>query len=83
MSKFNFIFIAVDFEVQPWSEGWLYVMTWDGVMTKCHRKYVSELSIFPNVEACIQSRVLQRTVESVSFDARRDILEEGDGRGLS
>ncbi|KAI4291886.1 hypothetical protein PAPHI01_1160, partial [Pancytospora philotis] len=34
-----------------------YVMTWDGVVTKCHRKYVSELGIPPNVEAYIQSRV--------------------------
>ena len=56
-----------------------YVMTWGGVVTKCHRKYASELGIPPNVEAYIQSRVLRRTLESVSFEARRGILEEGDG----
>ena len=56
-----------------------YVMTWDGVVTKCHKKYISELDVPPNVEAYIQSRVLRRTLESVSFEARRGILPEGDG----
>ena len=56
-----------------------YVMTWDGVVTKCHKKYISELDVPRNVEAYIQSRVLRRTLESVSFEARRGLLEEGDG----
>ncbi|KAI4293537.1 hypothetical protein PAPHI01_2811, partial [Pancytospora philotis] len=38
------------------------------------------LDVPTNVEAYIQSRVLRRTLESVSFEARRGILEEGDGR---
>ena len=56
-----------------------YVMTWDGVVTKCHKKYISELDVPPNVEAYIQTRVLRRTLESVSFEARRGILGEGYG----
>ena len=56
-----------------------YVMTWDGVVTKCHKKYIAELGIPPNVEAYIQSRVLRRTLETVRFEARRGILENGDG----
>ena len=56
-----------------------YVMTWDGVVTKCHKKYVRELELPSNVEAYIQSRVLRRTLEAVSFEARRGLLEEGDG----
>ena len=56
-----------------------YVMIWDEMVTKCHKKYISELDVPPNVEAYIQTRVLRRTLESVSFEARRGILGEGDG----
>lgn len=54
-------------------------MTWDGVVTRCHRKYASVLDVPTNVEAYIQTRVLRRTLEAVSFEARRGILDEGDG----
>ena len=56
-----------------------HVMAWDGVVTKCHKKYMNKLEIPVSVEAYIQSRVLRRTLETVSFEARRGILEEGDG----
>ena len=52
-------------------------------MTKCHKKYISELDVPPNVEAYIQTRVLRRTLESVSFEARRGILGEGDGEQIN
>mgnify|MGYP001611896985 CR=1 FL=1 len=48
-----------------------YVMSWDGVVTRYHKKYVKELGIEPNVEAYIQQRVLKKTLEAVSFEARR------------
>ena len=52
-----------------------YVLTWDGVVTIFHKSYMSELGITPNVEAYIQSRVLKKTLESVSFDRRRNMIE--------
>ncbi|EQB61244.1 hypothetical protein NAPIS_ORF01225 [Vairimorpha apis BRL 01] len=33
-----------------------YVITWDGVVTKYHKKYLLQLQISPNIEAYIQSR---------------------------
>ena len=47
-----------------------YVMTWDGIVTKCHRSYVRQLGLPTNVEAYIQTRVLKRTLE-----ARRSVLD--------
>ena len=35
-----------------------YVMTWDGVVTKYHKKYIRKLKIKPFLEAYIQSIVL-------------------------
>ena len=58
-----------------------YVMTWDGIVTKYHKKYVHKLGIQPNVEAYMQSRVIKRTLESVSFEARRGILDGPEGNG--
>ena len=48
-----------------------YVMTWDGVVTTYHKKYIRDLEIQPNVEAYIQSLVLKKTLESISLDYRR------------
>ncbi|MGL4850268.1 MAG: hypothetical protein ACRC28_15365, partial [Clostridium sp.] len=48
-----------------------YVMTWDGVVTKYHRRYIKDLGIQPALEAYIQSVVLKKTLESISLDHRR------------
>ena len=53
-------------------------MTWDGCVTKFHTKYRSGIGIQPKTEAYIQSVVLKKTLESISFDRRRG-LEEDDG----
>ena len=55
-----------------------YVMTWDWCVTKFHTNYRSESGIQPKTEAYIQSVVLKKTLESISFDRRRG-LEEDDG----
>ena len=55
-----------------------YVMTWEGLVTKYHKKYRSEIGIQPKTEAYIQSLVLKKTLESISFERRRG-LEEEDG----
>ena len=51
-------------------------MTWEGLVTKYHRKHRSELEIPFNIEAYIQSLILKKTFESFSFDRRRGIEEE-------
>ena len=48
-----------------------YVMTWDGVVTTYHKKYMKELGVSEMIEAYVQSRVLKKTLESLSFDQRR------------
>ncbi|TBU11607.1 hypothetical protein CWI38_1119p0010, partial [Hamiltosporidium tvaerminnensis] len=53
-----------------------YVMTWDGIVTKYHKSHIKRLEIPMNVEAYIQSIVLKKTVETISFDRRRG-LESG------
>ena len=53
-----------------------YVMTWDGLVTKYHKKHRSEIGIQLKTEAYIQSLVLKKTFESISFDRRRGIEEE-------
>ena len=55
-----------------------YVMTWEGLVTKYHKKHRNEIGISTKTEAYIQSLVLKKTLESISFDRRRGI-EEDDG----
>ena len=55
-----------------------YVMTWVGLVTKYHKKYRNEIGISTKTEAYIQSLVLKKTLESISFTRRRGI-EEDDG----
>ena len=48
------------------------VMTWDGIVTIYHKKYLKQLGIKPNIKAYMQFI----THESVNFDFRRQGLEE-------
>ena len=50
-----------------------YVMTWEGLVTKYHKKHRNEIGISLKTEAYIQSLVLKKTFESISFDRRRGI----------
>ena len=52
-----------------------YVLTWDGVVTTYHEKYRKELKVTNHIEAYIQSKVLHKTLESVSLDFRRSSEE--------
>ena len=52
-----------------------FVLTWDGVVTIHHKRYMKELGATLNIEAYIQSRVLKKTLESISFDRRRNLVE--------
>ncbi|MCB1712868.1 MAG: hypothetical protein KDH96_10425 [Candidatus Riesia sp.] len=53
-----------------------YVMTWEGLVTKYHKKYSNEIGLQPKVEAYIQTLVLKKTLESISFERRRGVEEE-------
>ena len=55
-----------------------YVMTWEGLVTKYHKKHRDEIGLSAKTEAYIQLLVLKKTFESISFDRRRGI-EEDDG----
>ena len=50
------------------------------MVSNYHRKHTKELGIEPNVEAYIQSRVLQTTLEAISFEYRRDAPVKNDGK---
>ncbi|KAM0677568.1 hypothetical protein BDAP_001895 [Binucleata daphniae] len=45
-----------------------YVMTWDGITTKCHKSYRKRLGIDKHVEAYIQSLTIRKTLESITLD---------------
>ena len=53
-------------------------MTWDGIVTKYHNRYAKMLGITPNIHAYIQSQILQKTLECVSFDRRRGEEDAGE-----
>ena len=55
-----------------------YVLTWEGLVTRFHKKHRKEIGIESKTEAYIQSLVLKKTLESISFNRRRG-LEEEDG----
>ena len=46
-------------------------MTWDGIVTKFHSKYSKEIGLSDKIEAYIQYIVLKKTLESISFEYRR------------
>ena len=48
-----------------------YVLTWDGLTTRCHGSYKKMLGIEDRTEAYIQSLILKKTFESISIDFRR------------
>ena len=52
-------------------------MTWDGLVIKYHSKYRRELDIDNRIEAYIQSRVVKRTLESISLEYRQGLGEGG------
>ena len=55
-----------------------YVISWDGLVTSFHNRYVSMLGLSKSVEAYIQSVVLKKTLGSISLEYRR-----GHGENIS
>ena len=52
------------------------VITWDGLVTRYFKKYMSKLGVEKRLQAHIQTIVLKRTCESVLIDFRRGRLED-------
>ena len=52
-------------------------MTWDGIVTTYHRRHSRELEVDDHIQAYIQSRVLKMTLESMTFDRRRELPQDG------
>ncbi|KAI5172708.1 hypothetical protein PAEPH01_1798 [Pancytospora epiphaga] len=46
----------------------LYVMTWDSVVTNYHKQYSKEIGLTDSAKAYIQTIVLKKTLESISFE---------------
>ena len=57
-------------------------MTWGGVATIHHRRYVTEIVMPINVKTYAQSLVLKKTLESISLDRRRDNAEDEAAAGV-
>ena len=51
-------------------------MAWDGIAI--HKQYAAEIGLTGRIEAYIQSRALNKTLESISFDYRQGIDEQND-----
>ena len=49
-----------------------YVLTWDGIVTKFHKSYTKELGLTVKIQSYIQFIVLKKTLESISYEYRRD-----------
>ena len=54
-----------------------YVMTWVGIVSAYHKKYTEIIGIPYTTEAYIKTRVLKKTLESVSFERRRSSEANG------
>ena len=53
-----------------------YVMTWDGVVSKYHKGCSRDIGITESVEVYIQTVVLKKTLESISFERRHGTCQE-------
>ena len=49
----------------------MLLLTWDGIVTKLHKKYAQDIGISESVEAYIRAIVLRKTLESISYESRR------------
>ncbi|TBU13559.1 hypothetical protein CWI38_0394p0020 [Hamiltosporidium tvaerminnensis] len=56
---------------KSWELGLIYMC--NGIVTKYHKSHLKRLEIPMNVEAYIQSILLKKTVETISFDRRRGL----------
>ncbi|KAI5173113.1 hypothetical protein PAEPH01_1854 [Pancytospora epiphaga] len=60
-----------------------YVMTWNSVVTNYHKQYLREIGLIDSVKSYIQTIVLKKTLESISYDRRRGSIQGETLRKLS
>ncbi|KAI5168671.1 hypothetical protein PAEPH01_0317 [Pancytospora epiphaga] len=56
-------------------------MTWDGVVMNYHKQYSREIGLASSVEAYIQTIMLKKTLESISFKYRS--INNGDAEAIT
>ena len=54
-----------------------YVMNWDGIVTTYHKNHIKAIDLPIKIETYILTRILKKTLESISFEKRRGFGEEG------
>ena len=60
-----------------------YELSWDGIVTICHKGYAKQLGLPDNIESYIATKVLKRTLEVILLSARRSIFDEiGDAERI-
>ncbi|KAL4709765.1 hypothetical protein ACJJTC_004601 [Scirpophaga incertulas] len=52
-----------------------YVLTWDGIVTVFHKSYAKEVGLTTKIQSYIQFIVLKKTLESISYEYRREGME--------
>ncbi|KAL4704605.1 hypothetical protein ACJJTC_002039 [Scirpophaga incertulas] len=52
-----------------------YVLTWDGIVTVFHKSYAKEIGLTTKIQSYIQFIVLKKTLESISYEYRREGVE--------
>ena len=50
-----------------------YVVTWDGLAARCHRKRAREVGFFTEMHTYCSKRVSQRMLEARPFEVQRGI----------
>lgn len=58
------------------------VLTWDGLVTRHHKRYMTQLGISDKLQAYIQAQTLKRTCESILVDARNNLGQPIDNEEL-
>ncbi|KAI5177417.1 hypothetical protein PAEPH01_2471 [Pancytospora epiphaga] len=60
-------------------------MTWDGMVMNDHKQYSREIGLTDSVEVYIhiQTIVLKKTLESISFKYRRGPTQGGDAKAIT
>ncbi|KAI5168375.1 hypothetical protein PAEPH01_0072 [Pancytospora epiphaga] len=51
-----------------------YVMTWNSVVTNYHKQYLREIGLTNSAKGYIQTIVLKKTLESISFEYQRGFV---------
>ena len=54
-------------------------LTWEGLSDIYHKKYGKDIGLTPRIKTYIQTVILKKTLESITFERQRNV-EEDDGQ---